>query len=164
METYETIYEKKAVPVEINKKELKATVVDTGEAFSFVQENGVWKITNGPDEAIIVQDIIELSSDVFRIHIKGFTFDVQVIDELEYQSREETGSGLVQSPMAGVVTKIAVKAGDSVAVGSNLLLLSAMKMENEINSPISGTVKKVLVEEGQQVNPGQLLVELEQVA
>jgi pyruvate carboxylase subunit B len=50
--------------------------------------------------------------------------------------------------------------GDQVSIGSVLLTLEAMKMENEITAPVSGLVKRIMVREGQTVEYGQVLVEL----
>ena len=59
--------------------------------------------------------------------------------------------------MPGKVVRLLVKAGDSVEVGQGLLVVEAMKMQNEIRSPKSGSVERVLVAEGQAVNAGEVL-------
>jgi len=61
----------------------------------------------------------------------------------------------------GVVRRIHVKPGQKVRRGDNLLVLEAMKMENEIASPAEGKIKAIPVAPGQMVTKGQLLVELE---
>ncbi len=66
--------------------------------------------------------------------------------------------GAVVAPMPGMVLKIHVAAGDTVAMGTLLLTLEAMKMENEISSHVSGTVKGIYVKEGQSVNTGDTLL------
>ncbi len=62
--------------------------------------------------------------------------------------------------MPGTILSIAVKAGDSVKAGQVLLILEAMKMENEIVAPRDGTVSRVAVTKGASVNTGDLLVVL----
>ena len=69
--------------------------------------------------------------------------------------------GGVSAQIAGRVLSIKVKVGDTVAKGDVLLLLEAMKMENEIKSPIDGIVKDVPVAEGARVSEGQTLVVVE---
>ncbi len=70
-----------------------------------------------------------------------------------------TASGTaVNAPLPGAVVRIEVKVGDQVKAGSNLLVLEAMKMENEIKSPVDGAVAQIAVTQGQQVSAGQLLV------
>ncbi|NMA91689.1 MAG: biotin/lipoyl-binding protein [Firmicutes bacterium] len=64
----------------------------------------------------------------------------------------------VPAPMPGSVIEVTVKPGDQVAEGDVLLILEAMKMENEITSPVGGTVTKVTVTGGDSVNTGDALV------
>lgn len=66
--------------------------------------------------------------------------------------------GVVVAPMPGTVLKVHVSPGDTVRVGDVLLMLEAMKMENEISSHVSGTVKAVYAKEGQSVNTGDTLM------
>ena len=70
------------------------------------------------------------------------------------------GANTITSPLPGTVTKFCVKVGDQVSAGQTVLMLEAMKMENEITAESAGTVKALLVETGAQVQSGQALVEL----
>ena len=70
------------------------------------------------------------------------------------------GEGVVTAPMPGKILRILVKEGESVKTGQGLLVLEAMKMENEIPAPKDGVVKKILVKEGDTVDTGQALIEL----
>ncbi|NJE05907.1 acetyl-CoA carboxylase biotin carboxyl carrier protein subunit [Thermococcus sp. M36] len=70
------------------------------------------------------------------------------------------GEGVVTAPMPGKILKILVKEGENVKTGQGLLILEAMKMENEIPAPKDGVVKKILVKEGDTVDTGQTLIEL----
>jgi len=69
--------------------------------------------------------------------------------------------GGVSAQIAGRVMSIKVKAGDAVKRGDVLLLLEAMKMENEIKAPADGVVKEILVAEGARVAEGETLVVIE---
>jgi biotin carboxyl carrier protein len=69
--------------------------------------------------------------------------------------------GGVAAQIAGRVLRVIAKAGDTVAQGDILLILEAMKMENEIKAPAAGTVKEVLVAEGARVSEGETLVVIE---
>lgn len=64
----------------------------------------------------------------------------------------------VEAPVTGQIIKINVKVGDSVEEGQVLLILEAMKMENEVTAPVSGSVSQVLVNSGNAVDAGQNLV------
>lgn len=67
----------------------------------------------------------------------------------------------VRAPMPAMVTRIEVKAGDDVTEGQGLIILEAMKMENEIRSHQAGRVKEVCVSQGKAVEKGELLLLLE---
>jgi biotin carboxyl carrier protein len=67
----------------------------------------------------------------------------------------------LKAPMPGRVVKVLIKVGERVERGAPIVIVEAMKMENEMHAPASGTVQKVHVVEGATVDAGQLLVELE---
>ena len=72
----------------------------------------------------------------------------------------EAGDGNIIAPMPGTVLSVACNNGQAVKKGDVLLVLEAMKMENEIQSPADGVVAKVAVTKGQSVDVGELLVQL----
>ncbi len=71
---------------------------------------------------------------------------------------EAKGPGAVKSPMPGVLVKFTVKPGDKVKTGQTVLVLEAMKMQNNIQSNVDGTVEKLSVNEGDSVMEGQELM------
>lgn len=72
------------------------------------------------------------------------------------------GAG-VTAPIPGKIIEINIKEGELLKTGDTLMVLEAMKMENNIHMPQNGTVKKILIEEGSQVKANELLVEIEDV-
>lgn len=68
--------------------------------------------------------------------------------------------GQVIAPIPGVITQVNVKSGEMVTQGAVLMILEAMKMQNEILSPKDGTVLEVLVAQGDQVSTGDSLIRL----
>jgi biotin carboxyl carrier protein len=72
----------------------------------------------------------------------------------------ETGTQLVRAPMPGLIGRIEVEVGEEVAAGKGLLVLEAMKMENEIRSLKRGKVQRIHVEKGKAVEKGEPLVTL----
>lgn len=76
---------------------------------------------------------------------------------------EETGEALsvIYAPMPGLVAKLKVKENDKVSKGDPILILEAMKMQNEITSPKDGRIKEILIEEGTKVSLEQKLIILE---
>lgn len=66
----------------------------------------------------------------------------------------------INSPLPGVVLNVLVKEGDTVQRGQNLVIIEAMKMENEIKADGPGIVKRILVHKGDTISEGQTLVEI----
>jgi biotin carboxyl carrier protein len=89
-------------------------------------------------------------------------FSAEVLDPRAWSGRrhssvEAEGRQQIIAPMPGKVVRVLIKAGDAVEAGQGLLVVEAMKMQNEIRSPKSGTVERVLASEGQAVNAGEVL-------
>jgi biotin carboxyl carrier protein len=74
---------------------------------------------------------------------------------------EGVTEGAVKAPLVGTVVSMKVKSGDSVSQGDVLLIIEAMKMENEIRAPKSGTIKELKVTTGEKVSSGDVLVIIE---
>lgn len=86
---------------------------------------------------------------------------VEVRDLNVGDARPQTGNGEIYSPIPGQITHIFVTAGQEVAAGEALLVLEAMKMQNEIRSPRAGRVQVLHVAAGDGVGRGQLLAIVE---
>ncbi len=105
-------------------------------------------------------------ADRYSVSIGGRTVDVEVLDPLAMLAAESRGgsgaggSARVEAYMPGRVVKILVSEGDTVEAGQGILVLEAMKMENEIATEQAGVVSSVLVEEGQAVDGGDPLFEI----
>ena len=89
-------------------------------------------------------------------------FAAEVTDQRSWRGRrlghvEVQGRQQITAPMAGKVVRLLVKSGDTVEVGQGLLVVEAMKMQNEIRSTKSGILERLLAEEGQTVNSGETL-------
>lgn len=74
---------------------------------------------------------------------------------------EQGGRAQVKAPMPGKVVRVLVEAGQAVEAGQGLVVVEAMKMQNELKSPKSGTVAELRVEAGSTVNAGDVLVVVE---
>jgi pyruvate carboxylase subunit B len=94
--------------------------------------------------------------------------DVLVIDERAKQVQDLTGrragpqaSGVVRAPMPGLVVRVEVQVGDRVTAGAGLVVVEAMKMENELRAPAAGDVAAIHVTAGAAVEKGAPLVTLQ---
>ncbi len=100
----------------------------------------------------------------YEILVAGQRFEVHVEDEREraligsLKSARETGEIKVRAPMPGLVLSVAKATGETVERGETVVILEAMKMENDLTTPHGGRVKEVLVNKGQTVNLGDVLV------
>ena len=102
----------------------------------------------------------------FDILVHGRLFHLEAVDErsrlLAQQARTlAEGPQSVEAQMPGKVVKLVVAAGAQVAEGQGVVVVEAMKMENEISSPIDGVVKEIAVDEGQTVEMGDVLFVVE---
>ncbi len=100
--------------------------------------------------------------------VKNKNFEVEIEDESEqliHKFEESIDKGpkrtFVKAPMPGLILKLEVKLGDKIQQGQGLLILEAMKMENEIKSPVSGEIKEMHVSEKATVEKGQNLIMIE---
>jgi pyruvate carboxylase subunit B len=104
----------------------------------------------------------------WSLQVGGDHWDVEVVDERTRHIRSLTagagrqrGPAILRAPMPGLVVRILVEAGREVAAGAGLVVLEAMKMENELKAPAAGTVAAVRAQPGEAVEKGQVLVEFE---
>jgi biotin carboxyl carrier protein len=90
-------------------------------------------------------------------------FTASIIDRKHRRTVEHRPEGPQQltAPMPGKVVRILLKPGDEVASGQGVVIVEAMKMQNEIKSPKAGRIREVRVAEGQNVNNKQVLAVVE---
>jgi biotin carboxyl carrier protein len=93
-------------------------------------------------------------------------FSASVRDPRSFRSRRRAGASeqgvmKIKAPMPGKVVRILAPAGSHVETGQSVLVIEAMKMQNELKAPKTGVVKKINVEEGAAVEAGQALAEVE---
>lgn len=112
-----------------------------------------------------VFDVMVGSDSPTRLVGAGHRATVSVKSERERSSRARRGSAgdakELRAPMPGLIVKVLVSVGDSVEQGAPLVVMEAMKMENELRAAGAGTVAAVEVREGQNVESGALLVRFE---
>ena len=103
----------------------------------------------------------EESTDSLSVRVNGREFQVKIADPRSWRRTRGAGIELegrqqLVAPMPGKIVRVMATLGQQVSAGEGLLVIEAMKMQNEIRSPKSGTVEK-LAREGQTVNAGEVL-------
>lgn len=136
-------------------RELDAEILPGGGALSVRRDGRMHLIDLTPREA----------PGAVAASVDGRAVDLTVMDELRAMALEAQqpsgGNGAVNAEIPGLVVAVNVAVGDAVAAGDTLLVLEAMKMQNEIAAPIDGVVGDVMVEAGQSVNSGDALLRIE---
>jgi biotin carboxyl carrier protein len=112
--------------------------------------------------------LAEARGDAFDVLIGAEMFHLKVQDEwarrlANIQRKAEVNEGqlAIKAPMPGAVIAVEVTEGEEVKRGQGVVILSAMKMENEIKSPRAGRVKSIGVQPGQTVEQGRTLIVIE---
>lgn len=103
----------------------------------------------------------------YALWIDGWRFDVEALDErtrairdLSAASAAAPGPAPVVAPMPGLIVRLHVQLGDQVQAGQPVVVMEAMKMENELRAPAAGTIKAIHAQPGKAVEKGTVLVEL----
>ncbi len=111
---------------------------------------------------------VERNGDEYDVLVEGEMHRMKVQDEwarrlasIQRRTKHAEGALEIKAPMPGIVLRVEVAVGDSVERGQGIIVLGAMKMENQIKSPRKGVVKSVDVEPGQTVEQGRTIVVIE---
>lgn len=113
----------------------------------------VWlaPLENGYYNVVLNQEALKSAVEDERQHLrKLFHTGQQVKSEITQ----------IRSPMPGLVSFVDVKMDQQIAAGQGLVIIEAMKMENEIKSPVGGKITKILVKQGETLEKDTLLVEI----
>ncbi|MGA2971567.1 MAG: biotin/lipoyl-containing protein [Candidatus Bathyarchaeia archaeon] len=166
--------------IQLNERAYTASVEQTGEDVFKVTIDGevfeseslrrdsisTWLVRSTNDE-IRAQTRV-LPADKVDVWLAGTPFQasVQVVGTGGYAIPtpgigEQRISGDIRAPMPGRITSILIREGESVDLGTPLLILEAMKMQNELTSPTAGHVKSIHVQEGATVKKDSLLIVVE---
>jgi biotin carboxyl carrier protein len=160
------------IEIDLDGKSRTLGMIHTGE-------RALWTI----DGRAIDADAVEVSPGIYSILIAGQSFEARIAPQHDSALRvtvanrqhrvinhnprkwkrhrglgaEAEGSQQLRAPMPGKIVVLLVEAGDRVDAGQGIVVMEAMKMQNEIRSPKSGTVERLLVAQGQTVNAGEVV-------
>ncbi len=104
---------------------------------------------------------------LYTLWVDGYRFEAEALDErtrtirdVTAASKKPTGPAPVVAPMPGLIVRLNVAVGDTVSAGQGVVVMEAMKMENELRAATAGVVKAIQVAVGVAVEKGTVLVEL----
>ena len=142
--------------ISLDGKELEASVAE-------VAPNTFSVLLNGASHQI---RIAPRADGTLTLHTRLAEYHAEVTDPRVWRGRrhgvlEVAGRQQITAPMPGKVVRVLVGAGDAVEAGQGLMVVEAMKMQNEIRSPKSGRVQKLFAKEGLAVNAGDVLAWVE---
>jgi acetyl/propionyl-CoA carboxylase alpha subunit len=129
-------------------------------------EAGVVEISRGVYSFLLggrsLEVRIEVLGDSLLLHAAGREYRAEIVDPRSWRRSHSkkidlAGRQQIPAPMAGKVVRVLAALGQQVESGQGLLVVEAMKMQNEIRSPKTGTVERLLAKEGQAVNAGEIL-------
>lgn len=108
---------------------------------------------DGKLEEVMIESLVEV--------VPSIAGEIEAKTTVHSSRPKARKKGDVTTPMPGRVVKVRVSGGDRVSAGDTVLVVEAMKMENEVHTPIDGIVRKIYVKEGDSVNPDETLIEVE---
>ena len=164
--------------LKVRDRDLEVEIEDDPQGGLQVRIDGSWRkatiqrLGSSPRYALSVDgrtfDVVAVvTPEGFNVHVGGVTHRVESVRRARRQRHDRDESGhledgrwVMRSPLTGAVIDVRVSAGSAVEPGDVLLVIEAMKMQNELRSRVGGTVSAVHVERGQRVELGALLIEI----
>ena len=110
---------------------------------------------------------VDNADDEYRVLVDGRSYHVNLVDERRMRvgnaqsGAELQGRQKISVPMPGKVIEVLVSEGDAIEKGQGLVIVEAMKMENEVRSPSAGEVREIKVKPGDAVEAGAVLLIIE---
>jgi biotin carboxyl carrier protein len=162
-----------------------ATIGGTSEVVEISGADGHYRLTIGESQwevdarsspagiySLLIGGLSHTAAVVDRdgtcvVDVGGRSYEVLVEEQTRWIIRTHGGAAgsargqTLVAPLPGKITHIAVRPGEQVQAGDTLVVIEAMKMENEFKASVAGTVVEVRVQPGQAVNPGDTLVVIE---
>ncbi len=142
----------------INHKKIDIKIFDDENGFTYI----LFKRKK------YLAEIVEKTQNKYTVLINGVSYTFSIESPISYKrkkylekNKSKSRNELVAAPMPGKIVDVLIEIGDKVKEGESLIILEAMKMQNEIGSPASGTVSKIFIKVGDIVNKEDVLVEIQ---
>ena len=158
-ETYEIAIDHQG-RISVDGQEMSANMRLVGgqHLYSLLVDNTSYEVVLDPDQE---------PRNTYGVMVSGLRYLVKVQDErsrrlalADRSLRAPEGELAIKAPIPGLVVKVQVSAGQEVIEGETLIILEAMKMENELRAPRAGVIHEIRTDPGAQVKQGQVLLTL----
>jgi biotin carboxyl carrier protein len=136
--------------VKVNGEEMPLAIPDPGSPLWEVE----WIIVDGRPYELTFEENLQWIKAYSGLH------RVKIHDHAAKVITTRSSDGRVKAPIPGLITRILIKEGERIKVGQPILVLEAMKMENEIRAPLDGQIESFAVEIGQTVAQNDLLARI----
>lgn len=161
----------------LGEKDVKIAVEELGGSNYRVSIDGVEHVVDAHEVAhelwsvlyrgaSFVVDVTRLPAEEYEVLIQGDCHKFTLMNEqrramMRAGGKGSAGKAMLTSPMPGKVVKLLVNEGQEVEAGQGVIVVEAMKMENELKSAVAGKVKEIFVKEGEVVESGAKLLLVE---
>ncbi len=144
--------------LKINNKKADIKIFENEEGFTYL----VWK--NRKYQA----EITEKNQNKYTVLLNGISYSFSIESPISYKRKkylekhkEKSKTETIIAPMPGKIVDLLVEENTEIKEGEPILILEAMKMQNEINSHVAGKIKKILVKQNDSVAKDEVLLEIE---
>ncbi|MEW6127191.1 MAG: acetyl-CoA carboxylase biotin carboxyl carrier protein subunit [Acidobacteriota bacterium] len=162
---YETEIDSQAISLELNEQDGRV-FAKIGERNYEIEvgypEDGVYLLFVG--DKIYEARVADGDNQSLKVSLRGKNFAATIVDRKHLRAgaqHHEDGRQQLVAPMPGKVVRVILKVDDEVESGQGVVVVEAMKMQNEIKSPKAGRVTEIRVNEGEAVAAGQILAIVE---
>jgi len=151
------------IPITLSKGKLSISGKSTCISLLELRTNVYSLLLNGHSHLVYMENepdaLLTINGETVKSRI--ISEREQLIQRYDQQAGKQAATTELRAPMPGLIIKIMTKAGDHVDKGQGLIVLEAMKMENELCAPSAGIVRHVYVQEKDAVTNDALLIEFE---
>ncbi len=144
--------------VQINSKKVDIKIFENEDGFTYL----VYKNKK------YLAEIIEINQNRYTVLLNGVTYSFSIESPISYKRKKyldkhqtQSKIEIIMAPMPGKIIDLLVEENAEVKEGEPILILEAMKMQNEISSHVAGKVKKILVKQNDSVAKDEVLLEIE---
>jgi biotin carboxyl carrier protein len=162
---YEAEINGQTLTLELEEKDGRVVAIINGRSYEaqvLRPETGVYQFFVG--NKVYEARVSNAETEVLKINLRGKLFAAKLIDRKHRRAgaeHDDDSQKQLVAPMPGKVVRLLLQVGDEVAAGQGVVVVEAMKMQNEIKSPKTGQVAEIRVTEGETVSANQILAIVE---